>query len=124
MPSIKINYTSDGSRTQATLDFALVQLWSKACFRPLEPRIVASEVVPRALENQPEELTQTRRIERQLIEDTKEALEVYWEVRKDWEERGAFRDFCKHYGYDPRSNEARKEFAEYREQIDIFDNLS
>ncbi len=71
----------DGTRTTALLDQSLVELWGEANQREASCRAVAEDVVPRALKEQPSSLSRTGKIERQLIEDTREALRMDWMLK-------------------------------------------
>lgn len=81
MEASKINYTStDGIRSQVTLDGKLVDVWLLATGRRDlsergATRLIAEDVVPRALRVQSEDLTKTKRIERELLEDIAVAIQ-------------------------------------------------
>jgi len=115
---MKINYTSpDGSRTQMDLDEKLIELWATANQCAGDARTVAEEVVPRAMKEQSAELTRTRRVERQLIQDTHEAL------RMDWRLSDPFLEFCRHYQLDPLSEDAKAQYDEYQRQQQLFSEV-
>lgn len=88
MEDSKINYQApDGTRSQVTIDGKLVDLWCLATGRQdLTERdanqVIATEVIPRALRMQASEMTKTKRVEREIMEEIAAALQHDW-IRKD-----------------------------------------
>jgi hypothetical protein len=84
MEDSKINYQApDGTRSQVTIDGKLVDLWGLATGRQDLPerdanRIIADEIIPRALRMQSAEMTKTKRVERELMDEIACALHQDW----------------------------------------------
>lgn len=88
MDTSKINYTApDGTRSQVTIDGKLIDVWALAtqrqdlAERDLN-RIIAGEVIPRAMHRQSSDLTRTKRVERELLEEIACAFQFDW-IRKN-----------------------------------------